>query len=91
MGLYAHNVSLSSPAHPHIPVHILSTLGLVMVIQGPLAPLLSLPLAIFFVTAAYVSWCSPCHGYEITASLDFLVFVLLMQDFHTCSVSLFVY
>lgn len=55
-GLRAHNVSLSSPAHSHIPshVHILSTLGLVMVIQGPLAPLLSLPLAIVFVTAAYV-------------------------------------
>lgn len=31
----------------------------------------------------------PCHGYGITASLEFLVFVLLMQDFHTCSVSLF--
>lgn len=61
MGQHAHNVSLSSPAHPHIPshVHILSTLGLVMVIQGPLAPLLSLLLLYFFVTAAYVSWCSP--------------------------------
>lgn len=40
---YMHTVSLSSPAHLNIPSHvyILSTMGLVMVIQGPLAPLLS--------------------------------------------------
>lgn len=49
MGLYAHSVSVSSPAHPSIPshVHILSTMGLVMVIQGPLAPLLSSSCYIF--------------------------------------------
>lgn len=46
-----HTMSPSLHLHTHISpshVHILSTLGLVMVIQGPLAPLLSLPLAIFF-------------------------------------------
>lgn len=67
----------------------LSTLGLVMVIQGPLSPLLSFWLCLF-VTAAYVSWCSLCHGYGITASLEILVFVLLMQDFHTCFLSQYV-
>lgn len=72
-------------AYPHTPVHMrnLSTLGLVMVIQGPLSPLLSFWLCLF-VTAAYVSWCSLCHGYGITASLETLVFLLLMQDSHTC-------
>lgn len=75
---------LHATAYPHTPVHMrnLSTLGLVMVIQGPLSPLMSFWLCLF-VTAAYVSWCSLCHGYGITASLEILVFVLLMQDFHT--------
>lgn len=31
----------------------------------------------------------PLSWLRITASLEFLVFVLLMQDFHTCCVSLF--
>lgn len=81
---------LRATAYPHTPVHMrdLSTLGLVMVIQGPLSPLLSFWLCLF-VTAAYVSWCSLCHGYGITASLEILVLVLLMQDFHTCFLSPF--
>lgn len=62
MGLHAHNVFLSSPAHPHIPshMHILSTLGLVMVIQGPLVPLLSLPVAIIF--------CDSCICFMVLSS-----------------------
>lgn len=77
-------MGLHATAYPHTPVHMrnLSTLGLVMVIQGLLSPLLSFWLCLF-VTAAYVSWCSLCHGYGITASLEILVFILLMQDFHT--------
>lgn len=87
-GQYTDLTGLRATAYPHTPVHMrnLSTLGLVMVIQGPLSPLLSFWLCLF-VTAAYVSWCSLCHGYGITASLEILVLVLLMQDFHTCFLS----
>lgn len=67
------------------------TLGLVMVIQGLLAPRLFLPLAILFCDSCITfHGAPPCHGYGLTASLEFLVFLfLLMLDFHTCSVSLF--
>lgn len=69
-GLHAEPPRAPSSAPSHVPFQ--STLGLVMVIQGPLAPPLSPPppraiihvykyiyIYILFVTAAYVSWCFP--------------------------------
>lgn len=58
---------LSTPVYPHIPsyMHTLSTLGLVMVIQGSLAKCLSLFLAIFYLWQLPMS-----HGAPLVMILD---------------------